>query len=269
MFLLVCASPALNAQACQEGPRWARAALIGGGAAAVEVAVIVARSDAWWTTPRTGFHFTTGGSPAKSQDKLLHGAVGYHLSQLGALAFDWACFDHVAAGWLGAALGVFVNLPKEIGDGLHEDKGFAVDDVAVAAAGALLPALHRAVPVTRALLLKGNYWPSDELRNSGPALPDLENDYAGQRYFLAINPGRIPGGAGPWPDWLGVALGHSVPFWASQPPVDEWYVTLDLNLRGLPIRPGWLRDVAALLDQIHFPMPGVRMVGGEATLGFW
>ena len=259
----------LAAQACDAGPRWSRAALIGGGFAATQAIVIVARHDAWWTTPTTGFHFTSGGSASKEQDKLLHGAIAYHVSQASAFAWDWACFPRTTAGWLGAALGVLVGLPKEIGDGLHEDKGFATDDFAAGLIGAALPALHRSAPVTRAVLLKMNYWPSDEFRNSAEDLPDLENDYAGQRYFLAINPGRAPGGAGPWPDWLGVAVGHSVPHWATLPPVHEWYVTLDLNLRGLPIRASWWHTVASVLDQIHFPLPGLRLVHGEIEVGLW
>lgn len=269
LALLILLSSPLQAQGCADGPRWGRAALLGGGFALGQTAVLLLRHDDWWTTPSTGFHVTSGGSPAKGQDKLLHAAVSYHTAQLSAFAVDWACFSRSTAGWLGAAVGVLAGLPKEIGDGLHEDKGFAVDDVAAGTVGALLPALHRTVPIARAVLLKVSYWPSDEFRTSTTGLPDLENDYAGQRYFLALNPGRAPGGAGPWPDWLGVAVGHSVPHWATVPPVHEWYVALDLNLRGLPIRARWWQEVAAVLDQLHLPLPGIRIVSGEVNLGVW
>ena len=133
-----------------------------------------------------------------------------------------------------------------------------------------MPALHRTLPPSRSVLLKVWYWPSSEFRNRLPgALPQLENDYAGQRYFLAFNPGRLPGGAGPWPSWLGVAIGHSVPYWISQPPIHEWYVTLDLNMRGFAVRAPWWRKVASLLDQIHFPLPGVRARGGRWSVGLY
>jgi hypothetical protein len=97
----------------------------------------------------------------------------------------------------------------------------------------------------------------------------VENDYAGQRYYLTIHPGATPGGAGPWPDWLGVAVGHGIPHWASVPPSHDWYLTLDIRLSGLPIRgPVW-RKVAGLLDQIHFPAPGVRVRNGDRAVGLF
>jgi hypothetical protein len=258
----------LAAQRCASGARPARIVGIAGGFAAAQVAVVAIRSDDWWTTPDTTFHFRSGGSPSAGQDLLLHGFIAYQTAQLGRWLFDWACVSPGAAGWLGAGLGIAVGLPKEIGDGLHAGKGFALDDFAVSTAGALLPALHRTAPVTRLVSLKAWYWPSDEFRNrpSG-GLPSLENDYAGQRYYVTLHPGALPGGAGPWPDWLGLALGHGVPQWASAPPTRDWYVALDLRLSGLPIRgPAW-RRVAALLDQVHFLAPGIRIRTGGVRLG--
>jgi hypothetical protein len=134
-------------------------------------------------------------------------------------------------------------------------------------AGALLPAVHRSWQASAALALKVFFWPSREFLDSGDALPSLENDYAGQRFFLTLNPGRARGGAGPWPDWLGIALGHSVPHWVSEPPEHEWYVTLDVDMRGIPVPMGGWRRVASLLDQWHAPMPGIRVRGGEVAFG--
>lgn len=265
---LAAARPTL-AQRCPEGVRPWRAAVLAGGFAAAEVAVLAIRADDWWTTPRRSFYFTSGGSPSKGQDLLLHGAIAYQVSQLGALAWDWTCVSPTAAAWLGAALGIAVGLPKEIGDGLHEDKGFSVDDVGASVAAAILPALHRTVPATRVASLKVFYWPSAEYRDRAGNLPQLENDYAGQRYYLAFHPGAVPGGAGPWPDWLGVALGHGVPSWASTPPAHDWYATLDLRLAGLPIRAPWWKHVASVLDQVHIPLPGIRIRDGELKVGIY
>lgn len=258
------------AQRCA-GTKGGRVALIGGAYAVGQASAILIRRNDWWTTPTTGFHFETASSPSKDQDRLLHAALGYQTAQAGALLFDWACVPHELAGWLGAALGAGLALPKEIGDGVHEGKGFSAPDVVWTAVGALAPALHRSWPVTRTAQLKVNYWPSDEYRtrNQRGGLPQLENDYAGQRYFLAIDPGLAPGGAGAWPDWLGIAVGHSVPHWVTLPPINQWYVTLDLSLRGLPIRAPWWRKVAALLDQVHLPLPGIKIEAGDVKLGLY
>jgi hypothetical protein len=164
-------------------------------------------------------------------------------------------------------LGIAFSLPKEIGDGFQADKGFSAPDMLWSTAGAVLPAIHRSWPASEAVSLKVFYWPSQEFLDSGDALPDLENDYAGQRFFLTLHPGRIRGGAGPWPDWLGIAVGHSVPHWISEPPIHEWYLTLDFNFQGLPIEAGSWRKFASVLDQWHFPMPGVRVRDGEVAFG--
>lgn len=257
------------AQRCPAGPSAPRLVAIGGGFAAAETAVVIARHDDWWTTPRTRFHFTSGGSASRGQDLWLHGTIAYQAAQAATLLFDWACVPRGTAGWLGAAFGVAVGLPKEIGDGLHADKGFALDDVGATAAGALLPALHRAAPVTKLVAVKVFYWPSGEYRNRAGGLPSLENDYAGQRFFFAIQPGALPRGGGPWPDWLGVAVGHGVPTWVTSPPTHDWYVTLDLRFAGLPIPGNTWRRLAAILDQWHVPLPGVRFGRGETRLGIF
>jgi hypothetical protein len=173
----------------------------------------------------------------------------------------------VTAGWLGALTSVAMGLPKELGDGLHEN-GFSGTDFAWSVAGATLPALHRQWPTSRVVQVKAWYWPSRELRERTGPLPRLESDYAGQRFYLTINPARLRGG-GRWPDWLGVAVGHGVPAWITQPPVHRWYVTLDVDLRALPVQTRWWGPVASLLDQIHFPAPGIRITNGSVEAGLF
>jgi hypothetical protein len=119
--------------------------------------------------------------------------------------------------------------------------------------------------------LKVWYWPSAEFRHrAGGGEPYLPSDYAGQRYFLSFNPAR--GDLGPrwWPRWLGVTIGHSTPGWVTQVPArHDWYATLDWELRGIPIRAAWWPKLAAVLDQIHFPAPGVRLRGGSVSVGLF
>lgn len=258
----------LAAQECAR-PSLSRALVVVGGFAAAEAMAILMQQDDWWTTPTRSFYFSNLPSASKGQDNLLHMAITYEATQVGAVAWRWACQPPTAAAWLGAALGFAVSLPKELGDGFHEGKGFSLSDVAWSAGGAILPALHATWTPSRVLQLKGNYWPSPELLDRQGSQPTLFTDYAGQRYFLAIDPGLFEGGAGPWPDWLGVAVGHSVPQWIIAPPEHEWYVTLDLNLRGLPIKAPWWHRVASVLDQVKVPLPGVRLRSGEVTFGVY
>lgn len=261
-----CVAP-VRAQNC-DGVNVGRVAVVAGGILAVEGTAIAIRHGDWWPGPSGGFTIEwTDVSPSKGQDRLLHSSIAYQASQVSALAWDWACLPSRTAGWLGAVAGVAVSLPKEIGDGFQLDKGFSAPDMAWTAAGALLPALHRSWPASRTVSLKVFYWPSREFLESDYELPQLENDYAGQRFYLTLNPGRLPSGAAAWPDWLGIAVGHSVPHWVSHPPAHDWFLTLDLDLRGLATEDGVWRSVAGLLDQWHIPMPGVRVRDGEVSFG--
>ncbi len=263
----LCAGDA-HAQQC-DGVNVGWAAAITGTYVVTEATVIALKQNDWWFTPTRSFNVTWDASANSGQDRLLHFALAYHTAQIGTLAWQWACVPSTTAAWLGAALGVAIALPKEIGDGMHQQKGFSGPDMLATVAGATLPALHRTVPFTRVATLKVNYWPSDEYRDRPAGVPQLENDYAGQRFYAAIVPGELPGGAGPWPDWLGMAVGHSVPYWVSRPPINEWFVTLDLNAKGLPIKAPWWHKFAIVVDQFHIPLPGIRIKDGDLTFGLF
>jgi hypothetical protein len=116
---------------------------------------------------------------------------------------------------------------------------------------------------------KANYWPSAEFRNRTGSLPRIENDYAGQRYFLAVNPGLVQDPSGDWLPWFGFAVGHSVTQWVEAEPTNQWYLTLDVNLRGIPVKASWWPQLAAVLDHVHFPLPGLRLQGGTLRFGFY
>lgn len=269
LALAVAAGP-LAAQECR-GIRGGRAAVVVGAFAAGEATAMAVRSESWFEGPPRSLRISWDRSPSAEQDGLEHAAVSYQLSQVAALAWDWTCASPKAAGWLGAATAFAAGLPKEFFDGIHKN-GASWRDLTWAAAGAALPAIHRQWPRTRTVMLKVWYWPSDEYRNraSNGGTPQLDGDYSGQRYFLSINPARGYDGAAAWPDWLGIGIGHSTPAWVAQPaPGHEWYVALDVDLRSLPVRAAWWRTVATLLDQIHFPSPGVRFSEGSAKLGFF
>ena len=266
-LVITCGTARVAAGQCP-GAGTARLGAIAGAYAAGETAALLIRHHDWWPDSARRLNFTWGGSPSANQDGFLHASIAYQAAQGATLAFDWACMSPVAAGWLGALTGIAIALPKEVGDGFH-GTGFSGSDMLATTAGAVLPALHRALPPLRAVNLKVTYWPSAEWRNRTGAQPHLETDYAGQRFFLTFSPGLLPGGSGPWPRWLGAGVGHGTPGWVTAPAIDDWYLTLDLNVRGLPITGRTWRAIAALIDQIHIPLPGVRLRGGSVTAGLY
>ena len=262
-------APRVAAQRC-EGVRDARVAAIAGtyvGGWALAAAFHPAE---WWKGRPGAFrlNWVAGASPSAGQDYLLHVGATYEASQAAALAWEWACVSPATAVWLGAATAFAVGLPKKVVDGFH-DPGFEVAKNVANAVGAVLPVVHRRWPATRTVTLKGWYFPSREYLNRGGGEPTNPlSDYAGQRFYLSVNPARGGLAALRWPRWLGVAVGHSTTPWITDPPARHvWFAALDLELRGLPVRARWWRSVATVLDQVHFPAPGVRVRDGRVAVG--
>jgi len=257
---------ALEAQSCPQS-RTGRLVALAGAAAAAEGITIAAFHDQWWDTPRTDFRLRWGGSASKGQDAGLHGLLGYHTSAVGAAAFRWACLSSVTSAWLGSAAALLAQLPKEIGDGFHT--GFSATDVTWVLAGGALQAARQTWRPARAVRAKWNYWPSEEHDAGLPESPGLFTDWAGQRFYLAVHPESGGLSTSPWPSWLGVAVGHGVPYWVTQPPEHIWYLVLDVEFGELPVRTAWWRRMAAVLDQFHVPAPGVRVRNGRIAVGLF
>ena len=256
-----------SAPACHRRVAVIGAAYVGGWALAAAF-----HPQEWWQGHPGAFrlNWSEGPSPAVGQDYLLHVGASYEASQAAALGWEWACVPHGTAIWLGAATAFAVGLPKKVVDGFHHT-GFEVAKNLANAVGALVPVVHETWPATRAVALKGFYFPSAEYRNRGggePTSPLL--DYAGQRYYLSLNPARGGRNVAWWPRWLGVAVGHSATARIADPPARHiWFATLDLEFRGLPVRGALWRRVAAVLDQVHVPAPGVRLMDGRVSLGIF
>ena len=268
LLLLALGLPArrLAAQSCPDARTW-RLATLTGGAAALEGLAIAAFHDEWWDTPRRDFHVLWGRSPAKGQDGLFHGLLGYHTAGLGAAALRWACLSGAAGAWLGAAGALLAQLPKEVGDGFHN--GFSVPDLAWVVAGGALQASRQTWEPARAVRPKWTYWPSPEHDSDAPGSPGVFTDWAGQRFYLAVHPAAGGANLAPWPRWLGVAVGHGVPYWVTQPPERIWYLVFDVEFSELPVPGDWWRGAAAFLDQFHLPAPGLRLRAGQLNIGLF
>jgi hypothetical protein len=234
-----------------------------------EALVVAVRHDEWWQGPNTGFRVIGNGSLSAGQNHLLHATLAYGISEVAAQGWRWACAPPKTAAWLGAAIAFAAVIPKEIGDGFQEGFGFSVLSALWTAGGAALPALQSSSRHARAFVWKANYWPSAEFRNRTGSRPRIESDYAGQRYFLAINPALARETPGEWLPWFGFAVGHSVSQWVDVEPTHQWYLTLDVNFRGIPVRASWWQPVATILDHIHFPLPGVRLQGNQFRFGIY
>ena len=257
-----------SAQQCENGINPDGASLIVGTYAVSQIAMVAVRSPDWWFPKNTGFTFNWNNSNSGGQNHLLHMALSYNFSEAMGSAWRLACASEGAAAWLGALIGFAYVFPKEYGDAFRDGFGFSGMSTTLSLAGAVLPALHRTAPITRMLVMKFNYFPSDEYRNGlAPRFPQLERDYAGTNYFFAINPGLASPGRGGWPDWLGIAVGHSVDQAYQAPATHQVFFTLDVNLRGFGSPESGWHKIATFLDRFHLPLPGVKLQGGAVQFG--
>ena len=128
-----------RAATCPAG-RLPRLVAVGATYAVGEATLIAVRRHDWWTTPAAGFHGVWDPSANRQQDRLLHAAFAYQASQLGSVVFRWAGLAPGPAAWMGAARGFALELPKGIGGGRHQDKGFSGPDMGGGLLGDVRPA---------------------------------------------------------------------------------------------------------------------------------
>ena len=111
LFSILILSGAPGVSTAQDCTDWSRPRVYGGGGAYVAGAAVTmdVRGGDWWRGESTGsFQVVWDGTPALGQDYLLRAYTAYQLSQVGGLAFRWACLSPRTSAWLGAGFAAAV-----------------------------------------------------------------------------------------------------------------------------------------------------------------
>ena len=226
---------------------------------------------------RVSFHWYNDNGGWLQLDKAGHAYAAYFESAIGYHALRWAGVSRRKALWYGGMLGLVLQTPIEVFDGLYEGYGFSWGDMATNAAGSLLFAGQQALWDEQRVRMKFSYAPSPYARYRPWVLGETPGqrffqDYNGHTYWLSLNLHAV---APQWglPPWLNVAVGYSGNGMLSEftnpafsrgirmPDLErhrQYFLSVDLDLTRFNPRSRFLRSLFRALNLVKIPAPALE-----------
>lgn len=222
----------------------------------------------------TPFHWYNDNKGWLQLDKAGHMYSAYFESAIGYHSLRWAGVDHPKALVYGGLLGLVLQTPIEVFDGLYEGYGFSWGDMAANAMGSLLFMVQQGVWEEQVVRMKFSYAPSPYASYRPWVLGATQaerffQDYNGHTYWLSVNLPTLLG-ASSLPPWLGLALGYSGNGMLAEfrnPEFSrgvrmpdlvrhrQYFLSVDLDLSRIPVRNQFLRAALRALNFIKVPAP--------------
>lgn len=158
------------------------------------------------------FHFYDDSRAYLQVDKAGHTFGAYVYSYVGYHYLRGTDLTRKEALLIGAPLGLVLQTPVEIMDGIHEGYGFSWGDMAANATGSALVLGQELLLGEQVAKLKFSYRESSYARNANgylgrTAVDRLFTDYNGHTYWLSLPVSALLPGAAV-PGWLNVAAGY-------------------------------------------------------------
>jgi len=158
------------------------------------------------------FHFYNDSKGYLQIDKFGHTFGAYLESYIGYHALRCAGVKKGKALLLGGTLGIILQTPIEVWDGLYEGWGFSWSDMAANTAGSAIVIGQELLFDEQVVKYKFSFSPSPYARQAngflGTGFDQLFNDYNGHTYWLSMGINRIVPHS-KIPDWLNISVGYS------------------------------------------------------------
>ncbi|MDI1235125.1 MAG: DUF2279 domain-containing protein [bacterium] len=226
---------------------------------------------------RAPFHFYNDNKGYLQIDKCGHAFGAYHYSRIGYQALRWAGVNRKKALIYGGPLGLVLQTPIEIFDGLYDGYGFSPGDMIANTFGSTLFTLQQAVWDDQIIKMKFSYAASSypKFNPQGLGASPLESffmDYNGHTYWLSANARKITG-IKKLPDWLNIAVGYSANGMLSEfknynyynykfvPQLDryrQWLFSLDIDLSKIKTKHKVLKSILTQLNVLKIPFPALE-----------
>lgn len=237
---------------------------------------------------RVPFHFYDDSKGYLQIDKMGHAYGAYVESYL---CYKWmrsAGLNKKQSLLFGGTMGIILQTPIEIFDGLYEDWGFSWSDMAANIAGSLLVIGQEVLFDEQLFQYKFSFSRSIYAPQSNGYLGDntLESlflDYNGHTYWLSTNVNhfllkdKIP-------DWVNLAVGYSAngmfgefenktSYRGVTIPETERYrqflLSPDIDWTKIPTRSKFLKGLFQGLNFIKIPAPAIELDGRGKLKGHW
>jgi hypothetical protein len=242
---------------------------------------LITLQQAWYAEYNTGrFHFFNDNHEWFQMDKAGHVYSTYQSARLLMEACNWAGFNRKTRYMLGAGAGFVFMTGIEILDGYSRGWGYSWGDQLSNFIGTGMAVAQDLLWEEQRLQLKLSYAPSG-LAKYNPALlgrnfqEQLLKDYNGQTYWLSINPASFFTKEKSLRTALSIAIGYSARGMlgavnnnkaALQPDGTLIAVqrerlcllSLDLDLRKLPIRSRFVKSILSVVQIVKIPAPTLQ-----------
>jgi len=225
---------------------------------------------------RAKFHFYNDNKGYLQLDKCGHAYGAYQYSRKGYEALRWAGVNKKKSLIYGGPLGLILQTPIEIFDGLYKGYGFSKGDMVANFSGSAIFSLQQALLDDQIVKMKFSYAPSSYRKYNpyGLGATHLESfflDYNGHTYWLSANLNAILKYK-KFPNWLNLALGYSangmlgefnnkayyngkyVPHFERY---REWYLSLDIDLSKIKTKYKGLKMVLNQINTLKIPFPAI------------
>jgi hypothetical protein len=237
---------------------------------------------------RVPFHFYNDNAAWLQMDKFGHAYGAYVYSYLGYHGMLAAGMRREDALAYGATLGIVLQTPIEIMDGLHEGYGFSWGDIIANTLGSSLvlgqELLFREQIVTFKFSYRQSPYPAYAEGDLGRGTFDrMLKDYNGQGYWLCFPLDVVSADRG-IPSWLSVAIGYGAGGMYGEfdnerahsrvgvPRADRhrrYLLSLDIDWRRIKTDSTLLRLVFHALTFIKFPFPALELSSPGEIRGHW
>lgn len=226
---------------------------------------------------RVPFHLYNDAAGYLQMDKFGHAYGAYIESKTCYELMRYAGLSERQSIWWGGTMGLIMQTPIEIFDGIYEGWGFSWPDMAANAAGSALFIGQQLAWEEQKLNFKFSFQRSSYAPGSHGMLGDnvLESlflDYNGQSYWISTGIHEFIGNE-QMPRWIDVSFGYSANgmygefenklTWGGKPlPMAtrhrQFLVSFDIDWEEIPTDKIWLKHLFTALNYIKLPFPAVE-----------
>lgn len=278
-----------------------RTSLSAGFTAATYTGFSIGLYQAWYKHGElTKFHFFDDSREWKYMDKCGHAYDGYFQTALCYQGARWAGLGNRKSVLVASVIANVFQTTIEVYDGFSKKWGFSWADISSNLIGSGFFIVQQQLWHEQRFLIKFSSYPSQynttipsiKSRVSdlyGSALPEkLLKDYNAQTYWLSFNPNVFYKDA-KWPSYVNIALGYGAQGmyggylndWIdasgnhisldniNYPRYNQYYLSLDLDLRKIPTHHSYLKTLFFVLNIFKIPSPSLEYNSLGKTKFHW
>ena len=252
-----------------------------GISAYTQIGSISALYGVWYSqNANSTFHFFNDYGNWGNVDKYGHAYSSYQLSRTSGNLYRWTGMSHRNSAWVGFALGLSYQTTLEIFDGFSTGYGFSWGDVWFNILGSSLYLGQELTFKEQIFIPKFSYHPTSYAALRPNTLGSnhaerLLKDYNGQTYWLSFSPKSFLKSS-KFPGWLCISMGYGIDarivgdktsymdangntYYSNT----EFYVSLDVDFKKLPIKNKTLKKVLTSLNYLKIPAPAISLRGNK------